>query len=70
MSLIRYLINYISNAINQILLRNKYQIQELLNLFRKIKTITLIEIYNYIISFPKYEKSMIKSKYGVSLRID
>ena len=64
----RYLCNYISNTINQILLRNTFQTQELLNLFKKIKTISLTEIYNYVISIPKYEKSMIKSISHSNLR--
>jgi hypothetical protein len=57
----RYLYNYISKAINQIFLRNKYQIQELLNLFRKNKIIILLKLYNYVTSFtsfPKYEKKV------------
>ena len=54
----RYLCNYISKAINQIFLRNKYQIQELLNLFRKNKIIILLKLYNYVTSFPKYEKKV------------
>ena len=61
LSEMRYLCNYISKAINQIFLRNKYQIQELLNLFRKNKIIILLKLYNYVTSFtsfPKYEKKV------------
>ena len=57
----RYLCNYITNSINQILLRNKLQTQQLSNLFKQIKTIPLIEIYNYFLSITPLEKSMIKS---------
>ena len=57
----RYECNYISNAINQILLRNKNQTEDLLNFFKQIKTITLIEIYNYFLSLPRNKKNMIKS---------
>ena len=57
----RYLCNYITNSINQILLRNKLQTQQLSNLFKQIKTIPLIDIYNYFLSIPPLEKSMIKS---------
>ena len=57
----RYLCNYITNSINQILFKNKLQTQQLSNLFKQIKTISLIEIYNYFLSIPRLDKSMIKS---------
>ena len=65
----RYLCNYMANSINQIILRNKTpQIQELSDLFKKIKSLSFLEIYNYFISIPRYEKSMTKSISHSNLR--